>query len=352
MHYHRFFPMLRSFFFTPVVLRIGGDTCVLAPSPPRCADWSPVLRAIERHCTRTDLDALVPWAPSPAAAVVEIGRELERGALQWLSLGRGGGSELTSSALDGPMRILTERGSGFLLRRRHTIEALGTDGVAQIVNRSLEDAGNVAALCNGTPSLGEDVEHLRARLIAALREGDARLVRIRSAPRVLDAPPMTDLLELVQGEGAAPRVEQGREPPVIDDVAPEAVVLRLRLVAREALTDEPYVLTVGPNVYEGTTDAEAMLEHALMPGWTAAELWLPERNEVYALQLQPLVPATERHGAAQRLTNLGWHPTPARSGDGEALQQSLQRFQYEHGLAATGELDGGTAAALQEAHGS
>lgn len=238
-----------------------------------------------------------------------------------------------------------------VLRLRSRAEARSF--LARLI-RDANDASHLRAwleregLADTWMSSPEEALEVTERLIA---HGHLVIVQSQDSPRLLSEPAAQPLLAF--GSAAADLADPS--PPVDsvrDEPESEPVVLRLRLVALEPLADEPYLLAVGASVFEGRTDDDGMLEQELWPGAIAAELTLPDRNEVYQLELRPLAKANETAGAAQRLTNLGLHRVPAHPSRPDELRRALRTFQREQQIEATGELDASVAAALTEAHGT
>lgn len=126
--------------------------------------------------------------------------------------------------------------------------------------------------------------------------------------------------------------------------------LRLQLrVGDQVLADAPYRLEVGSETWDGSTDADGMLAHAVDPLQREGTLTLTERRERYVLDLGNLEPANDWSGAGKRLYNLGY-------GNGETHQEAVRRalvfFQRDQGIPASGELDETTTSKLIESHGS
>ncbi len=112
---------------------------------------------------------------------------------------------------------------------------------------------------------------------------------------------------------------------------------------------------------EGETDGGGVVKQDIPKATTLAvvRLWLDDypqgRQQVYQIALKDeLPPAKSVLGAKMRLKNLGYfkgHPNEAADDD---LREALLLFQEDHkeshGLPMTGELDEGTAGALEEIH--
>jgi type VI secretion system secreted protein VgrG len=113
---------------------------------------------------------------------------------------------------------------------------------------------------------------------------------------------------------------------------------------------------------EGETDAEGTVKHDIPKSakQVVVRLFLddyPEgRQRVYTLKLVTMPPAESLLGAKIRLKNLGYFDGLLSEAPDPALSTALAEFQGDHrethGLEATGDLDEGTAGALEEIHGS
>lgn len=128
---------------------------------------------------------------------------------------------------------------------------------------------------------------------------------------------------------------------------------------QKAPDDEPeanqrYKLEVEGALYEGTTDGDGVLKHTIPASAHSGRLTLRPGNtdeRVIELEIGHMDPVTEPCGAAKRLNNLGYYcgvsdeMTPS-------IQDALQRFQRDKGIDPSGNLDGSTQSALQDAYGS
>lgn len=134
---------------------------------------------------------------------------------------------------------------------------------------------------------------------------------------------------------------------------PEMVKLVLRDEDGEPRADLPYTLTIDGVSWEGTTDGDGAIEHAIPPNAREGELAVGDyRLETYPLDLGGLDPIDTVSGAQQRLENLG-HPCERLDGVlGEPTRAALREFQGAHELDVTGEYDDPTRSKLEEIHGS
>lgn len=123
--------------------------------------------------------------------------------------------------------------------------------------------------------------------------------------------------------------------------------------------DEPeanqrYKLEVEGTLYEGTTDGDGVLKHTIVASARSGRLTLRpgEVDErVIELELGHMDPVTEPIGAAKRLNNLGFYCALSEEMT-EGIRAALQRFQAAHGIDPSGNLDGATQGALEDAFGS
>ncbi len=118
----------------------------------------------------------------------------------------------------------------------------------------------------------------------------------------------------------------------------------------------------------GTSDGSGKVSFEVPVGVRQVRVLFPEANVAFPVRVGDLDPVDERSGLRTRLAQLGFYPVdwlaalveaPDPDGDGaeEATEEALDRFavaafQEAHGLAATGEIDDATRAALVERHGS
>jgi hypothetical protein len=119
-----------------------------------------------------------------------------------------------------------------------------------------------------------------------------------------------------------------------------------------------YDLTVNGKTIRNATDGEGWLEEPVPVAATRAEvrLWLVDGDDdgciTYAFALGHLDPADTPAGVKARLHNLGYAcGDPHADGlDDDATREAVRRFQREHGVAESGEVDDATRRALVDAH--
>jgi N-acetylmuramoyl-L-alanine amidase len=138
---------------------------------------------------------------------------------------------------------------------------------------------------------------------------------------------------------------------------------RLRIVlyddGGEVLANCPYLLTVEGVEVRGRTDAHGLLDariparahHGALRIWARdADEGDTERGLVIDLALGALDPLDHVTGLQARLNNLGYRAGAEDGIAGPRTRRALARFQAEHRLPATGELDAATRAALGRVH--
>ncbi|HVK70297.1 MAG TPA: peptidoglycan-binding protein [Polyangium sp.] len=132
--------------------------------------------------------------------------------------------------------------------------------------------------------------------------------------------------------------------------------LRLKLEGHDGkpLAGAAYVLDVGGERHEGTTDGDGKLEQKVPVSETTGKLTIAGR--VLHLRLGHLNPLDAADGgisgAQGRLSNLGYNPGPVDGVLGRRTRTALALFQHDEKLDVTGKLDDTTKKKLEEKHGS
>lgn len=119
------------------------------------------------------------------------------------------------------------------------------------------------------------------------------------------------------------------------------------------ITDQPYVLTIDGDIFQGRTGSSGVVEHSISPGAKSGKLIVGtgQQQKIYSLSLGALDPVTEVSGAQGRLKNLGF-AVPDIDGElGDETVAAISQFQQAYGLSVTGALDDATQAKLKEVHG-
>lgn len=120
------------------------------------------------------------------------------------------------------------------------------------------------------------------------------------------------------------------------------------IVDGEPLAAEPYTLIVdGTTCLEGVTDAQGWVDELVAAGAVRGVLAIDGRE--IRIGFRYLGPPETFEGARHRLTNLGYLRPYGPLTPG-AFRDSLERFQRDHDLPVTGELDDGTRDALRSEH--
>ena len=135
------------------------------------------------------------------------------------------------------------------------------------------------------------------------------------------------------------------------------VLLRLCLQddLHQPYADTRYLIRIGKQTIEGTTDGNGLLEHRIPARAASGEITIyPTEDDPYTfpLNLGHLDPVDEDAGVDGRLINLGFGPPDQDSGElsEEDRREALRLFQQRYGLEVTGEPDDTTRAKLREIH--
>lgn len=99
--------------------------------------------------------------------------------------------------LSDPKRLRTRRGHGYLVSWKHRLRTSTEPAAAAIVERLLEDEANVESLRAAVGRPEASLDDLAEWLVTGLASGSLNLLKTRVNPPVLDAPPETDLTDLL-----------------------------------------------------------------------------------------------------------------------------------------------------------
>jgi hypothetical protein len=138
---------------------------------------------------------------------------------------------------------------------------------------------------------------------------------------------------------------------------PAHIVINLRDRGGKPFAGCRYVLQMGEEELEGTTDEMGRLQHFADPACGSATLTLWPARPLYPttltwqLRVSALDPVDTMRGARARLANLGL-PCGDGQEEDDALRDAVTAFQHREGLPVTGRLDDTTRRRLLEAHGS
>jgi len=131
------------------------------------------------------------------------------------------------------------------------------------------------------------------------------------------------------------------------------VPTKFRLVVERyehPLANKKYILTIGSQVYHGTTNASGLLEVTLEPTASSGLLQIPSERFECELEFGSLDPVDEISGAQARLQNLGYYHGEITGEMNEDLREAVQFFQSDFDLPVTGDLDGATHQKMLERH--
>jgi hypothetical protein len=122
----------------------------------------------------------------------------------------------------------------------------------------------------------------------------------------------------------------------------------------QPLSNTPYILEVDDVKFTGKTDSNGMLEHYVKPSAMKAKLTLGSGDAQITREIfiGHLDPADEITGAQQRLNSLGFSCGEVDGKMSPLTSVALKRFQNEHNLEESGELDAPTVSKLKEAFGA
>lgn len=133
----------------------------------------------------------------------------------------------------------------------------------------------------------------------------------------------------------------------------------LHLVIRDRIgnlvKNEPFELTVGKSVIQGTTTGEGVIDERIPADATSATLRIKKHR--WQLKVGDLNPVEETEdggvtGAQMRLANLGYQPGAVDGLMGPRTRAAIRAFQKDFRLKKTGKLDADTLAKLKQRHGS
>lgn len=137
-------------------------------------------------------------------------------------------------------------------------------------------------------------------------------------------------------------------------------LLKIRLLDQnsEPHDNMRYQLNVDGRMYEGNTDDDGRIEHAVDPVAVRGELkvWLREDNEsnhtyIWPLAIGCLDPKGKPSGAQGRLRNLGYEPGPVDGDVDDETESAVCTYQEEEGLSTDGLVNDHLGNALEQTHG-
>jgi hypothetical protein len=133
---------------------------------------------------------------------------------------------------------------------------------------------------------------------------------------------------------------------------PAKLRLQLKLEDKPRANESYRIEIDGKKVAEGKLDRDGRLEVAIVPDAGLASVFVgepPDETE-YSLRLGHIDPVTEVAGVQQRLMNLGFGCAESGELDG-GTEAAIRAFQKARSLTASGELDDATRSELLKAHG-
>ena len=119
------------------------------------------------------------------------------------------------------------------------------------------------------------------------------------------------------------------------------------------LADEPYLLDVDDQQYQGQLDGEGGLEERIPADAQSAVIRIgPGGDHVMNIGVGYLNPISEVTGIQMRLNNLGYACGNEDGKVGTVTQAAIRRFQADHDLEETDQIDDPTRDQLRQAFGS
>lgn len=131
--------------------------------------------------------------------------------------------------LSDPKRLRTRSGHGYLISWKHRLRTQTEAAAAAIVERLLDDPANVGSLRAGIGRPEATMDELAQWLVTGLNSGALNLLKTRVEPPILDAPPETDLFDLLPPE--EPKRELESLTFEVVDQAREGVAVRYQVYA-------------------------------------------------------------------------------------------------------------------------
>ena len=122
----------------------------------------------------------------------------------------------------------------------------------------------------------------------------------------------------------------------------------------EPCANQPYVLIIDGQPYNGNTDSGGWIEVSIPPDAQSGQLTVgldPLHQQVFTLELGGIDPITEIAGIQKRLRNLGYACEATGELD-EATSRAIALFQEREDLDPSGKPDRSTLSKLQEQYGS
>lgn len=165
----------------------------------------------------------------------------------------------------------------------------------------------------------------------------------------------------VKGEQVLLNCDEGApEPPEDGEAPPGTKRFSIRLTDErfEPYAGKRFKMVCEGLKLDGETGGDGSIEADVPEAARTAEitLWLGEfptgQVRRYSVRIEDLPAPTSIAGAQIRLKNLGYYRGAGKGEIDDETRASLRRFQSDHALEPTGELDGATAGSIVERHGS
>ncbi|MEM7159823.1 MAG: peptidoglycan-binding domain-containing protein [Myxococcota bacterium] len=127
--------------------------------------------------------------------------------------------------------------------------------------------------------------------------------------------------------------------------------LELRDSTGTPLSDRSYALTLPDGtVRRGMLDHEGRLHEQVPQGAQTLSLEVAER--VLELEVDAMPEASSVEGVQERLNHLNYFVGRADGEKGRFTRMAIERFQRDHGLEVTGDVDADTVDAIVQEHGA
>jgi hypothetical protein len=174
------------------------------------------------------------------------------------------------------------------------------------------------------------------------------LRRVRPSPEML-AP--GDVLQIPETPAEAPALRIGAGNRYVARVPTVKITLELSDEGR-ALANEPYQVEGLGRPLAGQSNGQGHVEFEVPVTTREVHVALPGRHLTVPVLVGHLDPIETRNGVRQRLDQLGYFHGIGQSAAAESDAAALRRFQQDHQLPVTGEVDDATRQALSGAHRS
>jgi type VI secretion system secreted protein VgrG len=173
---------------------------------------------------------------------------------------------------------------------------------------------------------------------------------------------LTDQAALGGGEvhlGSGDSASSSR--PAEEERETQSFAVQLTAASGSPHAGRRFRLVAGSDEIAGTTDGDGWVRERIAVGVTQAlvTVWTGDYpggpRSTWSIAIGELADSSSPAGARARLTNLGYAPGAADAQDADGgldptTRSALRRFQRDHGVEETGELDDATSGALRDAH--